>query len=300
MPTDSTAAVPNESLQPSASRIGRARFRTGVKVLIVYFWYVSLLTVIRLLPVTRILLASFIAATVVGLAWAAARNTRRWGSVLRDWATLGLIPVGYWELQLFASDRVLRWQNTWIVWDRHLLYDGGLRAAIELLGPSIPFLLEVTYLCLYALPSFCLAALYIYGRRDRIDGFLTTLLLGTLGAYALIPYFPSTSPRLAFPGSDLPHFSSFANTVNLWILNHLDISTSVFPSGHVTVAFASSFGILRALPEKRWLFYFLFMISAVVYVATVYSRYHYAVDGLAGMAIAAVAWLGSDWLERRA
>jgi membrane-associated phospholipid phosphatase len=300
MQANSNAAVANENRRPSWLRILLTGLRTGEKVLITYFLYIAFLTVIRLLPLLRIFLAWFIAAAVAVWVGAAVRNSRRWVAILRDWIPLGLIPVGYWELQLFASDRVLRWQNTWIVWDKRLLSDGRVSAAIELLGPSIPFILESTYLCLYAIPSFCLAALYIYGRRDRVDRFMTTLFLGAFGAYALMPYFPSASPRLAFAGSDLPHFSSCARAANLWVLNHFDISTSVFPSGHVAVAFASTFSILRSLPERRWLFYCLFTISTIVYVATVYSRYHYAVDGLAGAAVAALAWRTSDWLEQHA
>jgi len=289
-PADSTPAIPNEGLRPSRVRVRPTGFRGSERVLIAYFSYIAILTVIRDLPLARILLAWVMAAAIAALAWAADYNTRGWGTVLRDWTPLGLIPVGYWELQLFATDRVLSWHNAWIVWDRYLLHDGRLQAAIELLGPLIPFILEATYFSLYAIPSFCLAALYLYGRRDRIDRFMTRLLLGAFGAYALIPYFPSASPRLAFPGSDLPHFSSVAHTVNLWVLNHFDISTSVFPSGHVAVAFASAFSMSRALPEKRGLFYFLLAIASVVYIATVYSRYHYAVDGLAGAAIAMLAW----------
>jgi membrane-associated phospholipid phosphatase len=294
---DRTAAIANEGPRPRIRTLPTG-LRTGEKLLIVFFSYIALLTVIRLHPLTQIVLAWSLAVVVATLAWVAAHNTRGWRTVLRDWTTLALIPVAYWELQFFASDRVLGWQNTWILWDQHLLHDGRLAAAIEILGPCIPFILETTYLCLYAIPSFCLAALYVYGRRDRIDRLMTTLLLGALGAYALMPYFPSTSPRLAFPGSDLPHFTSFVRTMNVWVLDRFDISTSVFPSGHVAVAFASTFGLLRALPEKRWLAYCLFAMSTIVYVATVYSRYHYAVDGLAGAAVAMLAWRTSYLLEQ--
>ena len=180
-----------------------------------------------------------------------------------------------------------------------MLSDWRLRAAIEVLGPAIPSVLEATYLCLYAIPVFCLAALYILGRRDRIDLFLTTLLLGGFCAYALLPFFPITSPRTAYPGFDLPSFGTWSRSLNIWLLNHLDISTSVFPSGHVAVAFSSAFGLWRALPEKRWLSYFLLVVSMVVYIATIYSRYHYAVDGLAGAMIAVLAWRTSEWVDHR-
>jgi membrane-associated phospholipid phosphatase len=66
----------------------------------------------------------------------------------------------------------------------------------------------------------------------------------------------------------------------------------------VAVALSSAFGLWRALPEKRLLSYILVSLSAMVYIATIYSRYHYAVDGLAGAAIAALAWAASGWVEQ--
>jgi hypothetical protein len=39
-----------------------------------------------------------------------------------------------------------------------------------------------------------------------------------------------------------------------------------------------------------------FAVAFLVYLATVYGRYHYAVDGLASMVIATAAWLAvSRW-----
>ena len=44
-----------------------------------------------------------------------------------------------------------------------------------------------------------------------------------------------------------------------------------------------------AAPERRWLWIAAFVAAAAVYVATIYGRYHYAVDGLASIGIAWVA-----------
>jgi membrane-associated phospholipid phosphatase len=74
------------------------------------------------------------------------------------------------------------------------------------------------------------------------------------------------------------------------VLDHLDISTGVFPSGHVAVAFSSAFALLSVLRQRRWIWCSAFIIATMVYVATIYGRYHYAVDGLASIVIAFVAW----------
>ena len=70
----------------------------------------------------------------------------------------------------------------------------------------------------------------------------------------------------------------------------MDIGTSVFPSGHVAVAFSSAFGMLRAVRSRPGIWVPVFVVATLVYAATIYCRYHYAVDGLASIGIAALAW----------
>ena len=93
---------------------------------------------------------------------------------------------------------------------------------------------------------------------------------------------------------------SFWRAINIWLFEHCDISTSVFPSGHVAVAFSSAFGLLRAMPERRWLSSSVFAIAIIVVVATVYCRYHYAVDGLASIGISIFAWFSTAAMDRDA
>jgi membrane-associated phospholipid phosphatase len=242
------------------------------------------------------------AITPVALYIAAAAETqygRRWSGIFRDWIVLALIPVAYWEVGWFDSPPLIHLQQIWIGWDHALLVTFGLQAAIESLGPVLPACLEFIYLCLYAIPPLCLGAVYYWGRRQRANRFLSVLFLGTLTVYALLPLIPTVGPRFAFPGHDLPHFFSIWRSANLYVLDHLDISTSVFPSGHVAVAFSSALGLLRAVPEKRWLGFSAIAIAFAVFVATIYCRYHYAVDGLASIAIALAAWRLEGMLSDR-
>jgi membrane-associated phospholipid phosphatase len=95
--------------------------------------------------------------------------------------------------------------------------------------------------------------LYWSRTGNRIHCFLATLFLGTLCAYALLRHFPTASPRVAFQKDGLPNYSGFFRAANIWVLSRFDISSSVFPSGHVAVAFNSAFGLSRAVPERRWL-----------------------------------------------
>lgn len=214
--------------------------------------------------------------------------TRDWSRILRQWLSLGLILVAYWSIGCFVSGKLLDVQAVLIGWDRKVL--AAMRPAVESLGCVIPFLLEFVYLLLYAIPPICLAALYFCRAPKRAPAFLRVLFLGTLTAYGMLPFFPVSSPYFAFPLVDLPTYSSAVRELNTWLLARLDIDTSVFPSGHVAVAFSTAFGMRAALPERRSLWLAAFGAAAIVYAATIYGRYHYAVDGLASICI---AWAAS-------
>src|SRR5581483_2688537 len=77
-------------------------------------------------------------------------------------------------------------------------------------------------------------------------------------------------------------------TFNLWIVSGAGIHSSVFPSAHVSAAFSAAFALLLCLPRKKWAGWSMFAYACSVAVATIYGC-HYAVDALAGFAIAAIA-----------
>lgn len=286
-------AIAQAIRQPFAGvlAVGDTTWRSGERLAIAYFIYTALLASLHNLSTARRLSAWAIPFVIWGLALIESRFSKPWSRVTRDWATLGLILIAYRQIDWFAGAQPLSsWQGTWAAWDHTLLVRFGLQAAIESLGWVIPSGLEVVYLCLYLIPPVCLGILYLRLRRAEVLRFLTTLMLGTLFAYALLPHFPSISPRVVFATADLPNYSGIWRSINVWLLDHCDIMTSVFPSGHVAVAFSSAFGLKRAIPGRPRVWGFAFVFAALVYTATVYCRYHYAVDGLASIAITTLAW----------
>jgi membrane-associated phospholipid phosphatase len=221
-----------------------------------------------------------------------ARNLRRkWIDVVRDWVPLLFVPMAYWNVDYFARPRSdYAFEFRWIRLDKLLLNDWHGRSVIEGFGPVLPSLLEFSYLILYAVPLLLLGTVYLLDGRKQVDRFLFTLFAGTLVTYTLLPLFPSESPRLFFPGQDLPSFTSTFRRANVWLLNAGDIRSSVFPSGHVTAAFSAAFAAMAALPNRRWLGRLLFVLATLVAIDTVYGRYHFAVDGGAGFAISLLGY----------
>jgi membrane-associated phospholipid phosphatase len=83
------------------------------------------------------------------------------------------------------------------------------------------------------------------------------------------------------------------------MLKGYGIHTSVFPSAHVAGAFSAAFGLRRALPDKPWVFRVSLWIAASIATATVYGRYHYLADAMAGFGMSLVAVIATAFTYRK-
>jgi membrane-associated phospholipid phosphatase len=266
---------------------GAVRLRSAEWMLTIYFAYVALISLAFPLQsnvrpfVVAILVPALFAAMALGKGVAF--------SMARDWAAVAMVLVAYREMDWFSGlARNFPLELRWEEWDRAILFHGGLQRAIESLGLLGPVYLEVCYALVYAVVPFVVAILYIEHRRERVNGALFLYLLGTLLAYGLFPYFPSDPPRIAFGGTDLPNIFTAVRRLNLWLVGDYGIHSSVFPSAHVSSAFAATWALFAYLPERRRIGWGMLIYAVSVAVATVYGRYHYAADAVAGLAVSFV------------
>lgn len=276
---------------PSVPQSGvkeRPALRGCEKVALAYFSYLPCLGLIWRLRIRQLLLMASIPVALWAVWQVQSRSKRRSVAITRDWWPLSWILIGYWSMGWFASPPLLLLQRELARLDRLLLNDASLRSFIEAAGPFFPAVLETTYLLLYAIPPACLGILYACGERSQVPRFLLLVFAGTFTAYALLPYVPVISPRVAFPGTDLPHYTGIARDINTWLLDHLDISTGVLPSGHVAVAFSSALAMVTVLRRRPWVGRCAVGAAGLVFLATIYGRYHYSVDGLISIGIVSV------------
>jgi len=267
------------------------RLRASEWLILGYFFYVAIVAVFFFAPFKAIALAAAVCAVMLLLA--------RSRSVTRDLAPIAFTLAAYREMDWFTpAVRDHHIEKLWIVWDRRLLDDLHLRAAIESLGALFPTYFELCYFLVYGVAPVAIALLFLNHRRDRADAFWMAYLAGTLGAYAMFPFFPSEPPRAAFPGHDLPLLITDLRRLNLWILGGYGIHSSVFPSAHVSSVLSAAWGLRAAIPDRPWIARAFMIYGVSVAVATVYGRYHYAADAVAGFAISLLGvitlWLFSS------
>ena len=267
------------------------RLRSGLRpyewLIIAYYTYVAAIAPFFIKQgETR-----WLGAAVAGIGAAILFGLCRYYKILRDWVPIAYTLGAYREMNWFTpAIRDHHLENSWIAWDRWLLDTAHLRGAIESAGALLPSYLEICYVVVYAIAPISLAILLANHRRDRLNTFWFAYLAGTLGAYAFFPYFPSDPPRTVFAGADLPTVVTIFRRFNLAILGNYGIHSSVFPSAHVSSAFSCAWGLLITMPDRKRYGSIVAFYAFSVAVATIYGRYHFATDVVAGFAISFLAF----------
>jgi membrane-associated phospholipid phosphatase len=77
--------------------------------------------------------------------------------------------------------------------------------------------------------------------------------------------------------------------VNLFLLSQATIHVGVFPSAHVSSAFSAAWGLFLVKPRRRIFGWSMLIYAISVSIATVYGRYHYVSDVLAGLGVSLLA-----------
>jgi membrane-associated phospholipid phosphatase len=164
-----------------------------------------------------------------------------------------------------------------------------------------PWLTDLFYL-LYASYYFIAIVLGAFLWRRSVPEArrcIFTLSLCYFVSYAGYFTLPALGPRFALASAQrlvletTPLSRAISTTINQLERTKLD----VFPSGHTMIAAAV---LLIAFRRARRLFWFLLPVGAGLILSTVYCRYHYAVDVLAGIVLAFVTVPVGDWIYDRA
>jgi membrane-associated phospholipid phosphatase len=244
----------------------------------------------RSLPLRRrwnIALLAAVPIAAVSLARATALFLNpRYVSVLRDWLTVALFLVPYWQTGQFFQGPNRKLEQRLLAFDRWLIpriahSSGTSRSALGLA-------LEVAYLFCYPLVPLGLLALYVAGRRGHVADFWLVVLVATYLCYAMTPFVPAYPPRDLASAQPARAQTGKARIFNRWILKHGSIHAISFPSAHVASAFAVALVLLRFSAPAGVIF---FVIAIWISLGAVIGRYHYALDVLLGVATALIVFL---------
>lgn len=239
------------------------------------------LKVIELFVLNLCFIASVMAVRAIDLR---ARNA--WMTIFRDWYPLALLIMIYMEhFTLIPLINPHDIDDLLIALDRFLFAGHDPTVLMErFTRPVFTEILQIVYASYYFLPAILCFWLYLRKDKSVFHASAATLLIGFYVSYAGYYLFPAIGPRFTLQhlqSSPLEGLFSFHFLRNL--LDQMEgVTRDCFPSGHALIS------VLTVLLSRRYLKPYaitawIWMILLVV--STVYLRYHYIVDVIAGIAL---------------
>jgi len=151
--------------------------------------------------------------------------------------------------------------------------------------PWLTDILSLAYLSYYFIPVVLIVVLYFKHRMTEFNQAMFVLALGYYVSFIGYILFPAVGPRYALTHLySVPLEGSFITDFVRDTLNALEHNKrDCMPSGHTQIVLMVLFLAYR---YEKFLFYLFFPIICGLILSTVYLRYHYVIDLLAGGGLA--------------
>lgn len=247
--------------------------------------------------------------TVVIVAMAYTRSATGWRflAYIHDWYVAPCVFFMFKELY-FVIRPIHGYQDLdslLIAADRWLFGVDPTVWLIQFTHPVITEVLQIAYTTFYFL--FILVGYELYRRASQgpFHFFMFTCVYGFFLSYLGYLLVPAVGPRFTLHDfsaldQDLPGilltpflrwFVNAGESVPMGVSNavaHAAAQRDVFPSGHTMMMLVLMYFGIRYHLKSRW---FLLIVGTLLIIATVYQRYHYVIDLIAGAAFMVVCLL---------
>lgn len=239
-----------------------------------------------------------IAAAIAQLAWSAAHSQNPTLRFARDWYPLPLYIFFFEELQYLVHAIFPGWFDRWLIqFDYHL---AGTHPSVYLArfaAPALNDAMQFAYMTYFLYLVILPAILYAQKNRNAFWTVMTSTAIAHYSVYVIAILFPIESPYFALASLHPAPLKGGAFTATIELIEHFGrVHGAAFPSAHVA---GSMVAILAARRYKPWLFWLCLPFFASMCVATVYGRYHYVADVLAGLAVGVIGWAAGQYLMNR-
>jgi membrane-associated phospholipid phosphatase len=156
-------------------------------------------------------------------------------------------------------------------------------------APLLSETMHAIYFLYYALVFLPPIAVAISGRTLALREMVLRLMVTYLGCYVVYVLFPVYGPRVVAHAAGAP-IAPIADGFFARLVASAqaagDSPGTAFPSSHVAGAFTMAWLAFRCLP--RWAAWGLLAQALGVFLATIYTRNHFTIDGAAGLALVLV------------
>jgi membrane-associated phospholipid phosphatase len=312
---DDAALLPFHLLHFSMNIRRFASHLHATDVLVIAFF--TLLSIINIVFASRILqwwmlvgINSLISAAIVWLGAARAKSNSRLLRNIHEWYVVPLVFLSFKELYYIIKPihDGRDYDAELIAMDQWMFGVNPTEWLLQFSHPVITEILQISYTSFYFL--FLVVGHEFY-KRKQIDYFLFfmfTIVYGFFLSYLGYFFLPAVGPRFTlhgFSGLDeelpglvlTPYLRWFVNvggSIPLGVPDSVALSGAqrdVFPSGHTMMTLVLMFLCAKWNVRIRHVIY---CIGTLLIIATVYQRYHYVIDLIAG-SVFAVLCIGTSW-----
>lgn len=243
-----------------------------------------------------LLVCDALALTLVELVERAPRSSR-FAGIVALWYPFLLIPAFYGQLGLIGVD-VARVHDLLVQqWERALT--GGQPSVAWHLAmplPALSWALHACYAAHYVIFIGVPLWLWLRAGRDACERAVFTIALTFFVCYVGFALFPVAGPWYWYPRPSGPESSVATARLVHWILDQGSSYGTAFPSSHVAASWVAVLVAIRRAPALAAIFA---PVALGLAAGTVYGQFHYAVDALAGAAVALTCFACGDWLRTR-
>jgi len=217
---------------------------------------------------------------------------------LRIALPLVAIPVLYAELRVL--DQLLfhgYFDATVQGWERTLFGTQLSLAAVRALPYAwLSEILHAGYFSYYLIVPTAALGAYLAGGDRGLERLTLTVSLAFFVCYLCFAVFPVAGPRYLFPPLEGAPARGPVYALVHTVVEGGSSKGTAFPSSHVAASVSALLGTWRDARRTFWIL--LLPVTALV-IGTVYGRFHYGVDALSGLVVAATVFPVVPWLFRR-
>lgn len=185
----------------------------------------------------------------------------------------------------------------------YMIFENHPTVMLEsIMNPILTDILQTAYSTYYFLPVVLGVTLLRNNQRKEFDRSLFLILFCFYLSYLGYIIWPALGPRFALDHLQTQRLEGLLMAEPMQnLLNRLEgIKRDAFPSGHTGVALTV---LYLAYRHKKTLFRIYLPVVILLLFSTVYCRYHYVVDVIAGVVLAVAAIFFGEiyykWWEKR-
>ena len=167
----------------------------------------------------------------------------------------------------------------------------------KIMNPFLTDVLQLAYSLYYFVPIGYGAVLLLNNQKEEFNRSLFLILFCFYLSYLGYILFPALGPRFYLNDLQTTGLQGYALAEPLQnLLNRLEgIKRDAFPSGHTGITVLV---LYLSYKYKRWFFWLALPVVSALIFATVYCRYHYVVDVIAGFGLTIITIVLGEWYYR--